>query len=54
MHCRAFSPFVFIDYFTNFIYILHTRRVEHTNILTLSDTAKCLSLKLLATKKRKL
>lgn len=54
MHRRAFSPFVFCDYFFIFIYILYTRRVEQTNILTLSDTAKCLSLKILATKKRKL
>ena len=23
MRCRAFSPFVFIDYFTNLVYILH-------------------------------
>ena len=54
MRCRAFSPFVFIDYFANLVYILHHVSIQHTNILTLSDTAKCLSLKILATKKRKL
>lgn len=25
MRCRAFSPFVFIDYFTNLVYILHNK-----------------------------
>ena len=54
MRCRAFSPFVFIDYFTNLVYILHTRRVVLAKILKCEQTAKYFAHNYLPYKKRKL
>lgn len=54
MRCRAFSPLVFIDYFTIFIYILHHTDRYNTKIQQCGQTAKYFAHNYLPYKKRKL